>query len=146
MTKEITKNDENDEINFIWKKKNQVLEEQLLHMAGTLQGVAFTYGRLENRLHMLESALGMSILLNLLQKDITTAEAAGELEFEKFEKEMEAAKASYWVEGNFDDEAWKRRDVRFCEHDWNESPRTVWEILGYIHSFYKEKMALYLKC
>jgi hypothetical protein len=135
-------NDDSDD-DYIWGARKNLLEDELLQMSATLHGVNFTYDRLEDRLQMLESSMSMSILLNLLQKDMTTAEMAGELDFDRFDKEKEEAKKAYWIESNFDHNAWNSRDVRYSEHKWNQSPRTVWEMLGYIQSYYQAKMELY---
>jgi len=117
-------------------------EERLLEMSGILSSLDGVYKKLECRLQILESSMGLSCLLNLIKIDKQSAEARGLLEFKRLDEEKAKEKAKYFIKRNFDENEWNKRDIRYALHQWNETPRTVWELLGYIESYYRIRMNL----
>ena len=117
-------------------------EERLLEMSGILSKLDTVYKKLECRLQILESSMGLSCLLNLIQIDRKAAEARGALEFKRLDEEKAKEKAKFFIKSNFDEEEWNKRDIRFAMHPWNETPRTVWEMFGYVEAYYRIKMNL----
>ena len=116
--------------------------DELESMSNTLTTLESLYDSLECRLHVMECSMGLSVLLNLIRADRSKAELAGELDFKRMTEEREKEKEKFWIKGNFDIDEWNKRDIRHAIHAWNEAPRTVWELLGYIQSYYAARMAL----
>ncbi len=124
------------------RMQSNASEDRLLEMSSLLSKLNAVYGKLECRLKILESSMGWSCLCNLIWLDRKRAAADGDLDFKKIDEEREKKRSEYWLKRNFDEAEWNKRDMRYAVHPWNEAPRTVWELLGYIESYYRNRMTI----
>ena len=111
----------------------------LLSMIVALSKAVVVLEKLSSRLHMLEASVGLQTLLLLIDQDrqwAAKSESDGGPLLEGDAKNKNKNKNKNKKKGVEDDSA-----SLYITRAWNQCPRSVWELLGYVESFAKVEKA-----